>query len=314
VLSLTPSTEEQMSEKLLEFYSPPEPRVGMSLEDLSKRALDLISSIPGGILQSELRKMLQVESSKCSRIVTRLESSGQIRRQKASLNGARTYLLKPASAAKPKSKLIKPAQTEILIHQQKRARQGDCGQINGKSSDIEQADAGQSEAGQSEAGQSDVEQSEAEKTGAESSAFEQRELVLQAQSVQSKSNQSKTQKTYAQQSYPLKTSVREDDIQEPNIQEQSMQEPLCKREQLDRQKLPDMQASPDVQEPSGIRERSVAQEMPDIQEQSCMQEHYVQKPGIWKLQNPQARQAPLDHIDSYLTEIYLLYLIRGKKS
>jgi DNA-binding MarR family transcriptional regulator len=100
----------------------------MSLEALSKRALDLISSIPGGILQSELRKMLQVESSKCSRIVTRLESSGQIRRQKASLNGARTYLLKPASAAKPKSKLIKPAQTEILIHQQ-REPAGDCGQI-----------------------------------------------------------------------------------------------------------------------------------------------------------------------------------------
>ncbi len=49
---------------------------------LQEKALDLIGSRSDGLLQSELRRLLGIESSKCSRVVTRLEKAGHIRRKK----------------------------------------------------------------------------------------------------------------------------------------------------------------------------------------------------------------------------------------
>ena len=47
---------------------------------LQEKALDIIGSKSKGLLQSELRRFLGIESSKCSRVVARLEKAGHIRR------------------------------------------------------------------------------------------------------------------------------------------------------------------------------------------------------------------------------------------
>src|SRR5512136_1545867 len=69
------------------------------------KALELIGSRAEGLLQSELRKLLGIESSKCSRIVSKLMQSGLIKRESTSAEGYRTYLLKLA-AARPKNEPI----------------------------------------------------------------------------------------------------------------------------------------------------------------------------------------------------------------
>ena len=61
---------------------------------LPDRALEFIGSKREGLLQSELRKLLGIESSKCSKIVSKLMSSGLIKRDSVSTGGYRTYLLK----------------------------------------------------------------------------------------------------------------------------------------------------------------------------------------------------------------------------
>jgi Lrp/AsnC family transcriptional regulator, leucine-responsive regulatory protein len=77
--------------------------------ELADRALGLIVSKAEGVLQSDLRKMLAIDSSKCSRIVSRLELQGHICRERFSLGGSRTYLLKSTArpAARPSAR---PAQ------------------------------------------------------------------------------------------------------------------------------------------------------------------------------------------------------------
>jgi predicted transcriptional regulator len=64
-------------------------------ESIMERALKLIGS-DGGVLQSELRFMLGVDSKKCSRIVINLERKGLIKRDKVSAKGKRTYLIRRA--------------------------------------------------------------------------------------------------------------------------------------------------------------------------------------------------------------------------
>ena len=49
---------------------------------MQEKALDLIGSRSDGLLQSELRRLLGIESSKCSRVVIKLEKAGHIRREK----------------------------------------------------------------------------------------------------------------------------------------------------------------------------------------------------------------------------------------
>jgi DNA-binding MarR family transcriptional regulator len=65
-----------------------------SMPALHEKALELIGSSSDGVLQSELRGLLGIQSGKCSRIVSRLESSGLICREKMAIGRSRTYLIK----------------------------------------------------------------------------------------------------------------------------------------------------------------------------------------------------------------------------
>jgi DNA-binding Lrp family transcriptional regulator len=59
---------------------------------LQEKALDLIGSSANGVYQSELRRLLAIDSSKCSRIVVKLQGSGLIRREKVPASS--TYLIR----------------------------------------------------------------------------------------------------------------------------------------------------------------------------------------------------------------------------
>gem|GEM_PF-5761990 len=61
---------------------------------LQKKALELICSEKGGILQSELGKRLGIDSSRCSKLVSHMIRQGLIRR--VTITASRTYLLEPA--------------------------------------------------------------------------------------------------------------------------------------------------------------------------------------------------------------------------
>jgi DNA-binding MarR family transcriptional regulator len=65
-----------------------------SIPALQEKALALIGSSSEGVLQSELKGLLGIQSGRCSRVVTGLESSGLISREKMALGRTRTYLLK----------------------------------------------------------------------------------------------------------------------------------------------------------------------------------------------------------------------------
>jgi Lrp/AsnC family leucine-responsive transcriptional regulator len=56
-------------------------------------ALKLIQSKPEGVLQSELWKILDVDSRKCSRIVKKLLDSGSIERAEFRKDGIKTFVL-----------------------------------------------------------------------------------------------------------------------------------------------------------------------------------------------------------------------------
>ncbi len=63
------------------------------LSDLEKKALEIIKNSRDGVLQSELWKMLGLDSREGSRLVLRLAKRGIIKRQQVSINGRRTYKL-----------------------------------------------------------------------------------------------------------------------------------------------------------------------------------------------------------------------------
>jgi DNA-binding Lrp family transcriptional regulator len=73
-----------------------------SVSALQEKALELIGSKSVGIYQSELRKQMGIESTKCSRIVSRLERSGTIKREPAEFGRRRTYLIRLTGAPLPK--------------------------------------------------------------------------------------------------------------------------------------------------------------------------------------------------------------------
>jgi predicted transcriptional regulator len=75
---------------------------------LPDRALEFIGSKKEGLLQSELRKLLGIESSKCSKIVSKLMSSGLIKRHSVSIGGYRTYLLRLTAP--------RPRDSHVLSH------------------------------------------------------------------------------------------------------------------------------------------------------------------------------------------------------
>ncbi len=66
-----------------------------SISVLQERALDLIGSRSDGVFQSDLRRLLCIDSSKCSKVVSRMQSSGLIYREKVPASS--TYLIKLTS-------------------------------------------------------------------------------------------------------------------------------------------------------------------------------------------------------------------------
>ena len=60
---------------------------------IEEKAIELISSKEDGLYQSELRKLLGIDSSRCSKIAMKLERSGMICRKKPSTGNRRTYLI-----------------------------------------------------------------------------------------------------------------------------------------------------------------------------------------------------------------------------
>ena len=57
-------------------------------------ALKIIQAKPEGVLQSDLWKILEVDSRKCSRIVKKLLDSGTIERIEFRKDGIKTFILK----------------------------------------------------------------------------------------------------------------------------------------------------------------------------------------------------------------------------
>jgi predicted DNA-binding transcriptional regulator len=95
-----------------DFHLDPEVSIEMghssnlsSPAKMPDKVLELISSRDDGLLQSELRKLLGIESSKCLRIVYKLMQSGHIKREIVSTKGYHTYLLRP-TIAKPRNEPI----------------------------------------------------------------------------------------------------------------------------------------------------------------------------------------------------------------
>ncbi|MBW6470154.1 MAG: Lrp/AsnC family transcriptional regulator [Methanosarcinaceae archaeon] len=69
--------------------------------ELDELTLNTIRKHKGGVFQSELWKQMEIDSRKCSRIVTKLVKDKLVIRESAVSNGARTYLLKVAGDEKP---------------------------------------------------------------------------------------------------------------------------------------------------------------------------------------------------------------------
>ena len=61
---------------------------------LKKQAFDIIKNKENGAYQNNLWKDMNIDSRKCSRIISYLLKDGLIKREKTSYNGSRTYLLK----------------------------------------------------------------------------------------------------------------------------------------------------------------------------------------------------------------------------
>ncbi len=70
----------------------------MSIEE---KALDIISKSKEGVYQNELWKVLEIDSRKCSRLISKLLEDDLITREQAVSNGARTYLIKVKQEVKP---------------------------------------------------------------------------------------------------------------------------------------------------------------------------------------------------------------------
>ena len=70
-----------------------------NISTLQEKALDLIGSRSDGIFQSDLRRLLSIDSSRCSKMISRMQRSGLIFREKVPASS--TYLIKliHASAA-----------------------------------------------------------------------------------------------------------------------------------------------------------------------------------------------------------------------
>jgi len=75
--------------------------------DIEEKILKLIKSKKNGILQNELWKTAKIDSSKCSRIVAKLEKEGLITREQNSSKGTKTFLIRSVTKKEEKSKNFK---------------------------------------------------------------------------------------------------------------------------------------------------------------------------------------------------------------
>lgn len=75
--------------------------------DIEEKLLKLIKSQRKGILQSELWKKAKIDSSKCSRILAKLEKEGKISREAGKDKGSKTFLIKHIREKKEKIKNFK---------------------------------------------------------------------------------------------------------------------------------------------------------------------------------------------------------------
>jgi DNA-binding MarR family transcriptional regulator len=94
----SPAATEPESESDSESDSPEDVPTDEPAEDLEAREARALALIQerGEIYQSEFWKELDVSSRTGSRIATRLAEAEAIRREEATYNGRRTYLLRPA--------------------------------------------------------------------------------------------------------------------------------------------------------------------------------------------------------------------------
>ncbi|WOF16070.1 Lrp/AsnC family transcriptional regulator [Methanoplanus sp. FWC-SCC4] len=76
------------------------------MSEIEEEAFKIIQSKPEGVLQSELWKVLDIDSRKCSRIVKKLTDSEQIERIEYKSDGVKTYLLKARKRAVNPSLLL----------------------------------------------------------------------------------------------------------------------------------------------------------------------------------------------------------------
>jgi DNA-binding MarR family transcriptional regulator len=63
-----------------------------SISALQERAIGLIGSKSDGLFQSELRRLLGIDSSKCSKMVSKMQASGLIYREKVPASS--TFLIR----------------------------------------------------------------------------------------------------------------------------------------------------------------------------------------------------------------------------
>lgn len=68
---------------------------------IEETALEVISKHEDGVFQNKLWKELDIDSRKCSRVISKLLKDGLITREPAVDNGARTFLLKTAHKEEP---------------------------------------------------------------------------------------------------------------------------------------------------------------------------------------------------------------------
>jgi DNA-binding MarR family transcriptional regulator len=76
------------------------------MTDITEDAFKFIQSHPEGVLQSELWKLLDIDSRKCSRVVKRLIDSELIERVEFRKEGMKTFLLKAKRRAVDPSLLL----------------------------------------------------------------------------------------------------------------------------------------------------------------------------------------------------------------
>ncbi|RQD81826.1 Lrp/AsnC family transcriptional regulator, partial [Methanosalsum natronophilum] len=68
---------------------------------IEESAFHVIKKKKDGIYQNELWKELEIDSRKCSRIISKLLEEGLVTRESAVSNGSRTYLIKANTQTQP---------------------------------------------------------------------------------------------------------------------------------------------------------------------------------------------------------------------